>query len=169
MGHQQKRRLENRNANPGGERLADDAFGSASRFSARIFLPTPRPQKGASRRLGGCNVQTAKIESRGECRRAEKTLNRVGDSTTHPAPALEAAAVQADRARNNTALPANTRARFSARVAARNPGVGELVAPLGRLAVKAAIAASDGDGGWNGSSRASAKAFARTGRCRLEK
>ena len=65
----------------------------------------------------------------------------------HRAAASEAAAAQTDRARNNTASPANTRARSSVRKAARNSGAGEAAAPLGHLVVQSAAPASNDDGG----------------------
>lgn len=164
MGSQSKRGLKNRNANSGGQRLADDAPGSRPENAARFILSAPRCKSRASRCLRCRNDEEAEPPSLAD--RRMSGLVHPQRATIPRAPASAAAGGRASHARNDTAQPANTPDRSSVWEAARNSAPCWLAVPPGLWSAQPDIPASNGD--LDGLFQNSARAFATTGRCRLE-
>jgi hypothetical protein len=164
MGSQSKRGLKNRNANSGGQRLANDAPGSRPENAARFILSAPRSKSRASRCLR-CRDDEETKPTNPAGRRMSGVANPQR-ATIPRVPASAAAVGRASHARNDTAQPANTPDPSSVWAVARNSASGGLAGPPGLWSAQDDIPASNGD--LDGSFQNSARAFATTGRCRLE-
>ena len=161
-----KRGLKNRNANTGGNRLADDAPGSRSGHAARILLSAPRSKSSASRCLRCRNDEEANPASRAG--RRMSGLTQLQRTTTHRAPASAEEGEQASHVRKDTAQPANTLVPSMASEATRNSADGVVAVPLNRSAAEAAILPGRRWGAEGDCVRKSGRAVAVKCKCRLE-